>query len=109
MYLKLRIIFTILSALCAAAVIPIGSVFGFVWAGICAVGAFLFFVVMKICKTNQEIEEIRKNASAPSPCPNQDYAQQNCVKEEGGANSTPVLAEDISCNKSNDTAKKKRN
>ena len=59
MYLKLRIIFTILSALCIAAVVPVGAFLGWIWAGLCAVVAFFFYLVMRICKVNQEIEEAR--------------------------------------------------
>jgi hypothetical protein len=57
MYLKLRILFTILAVLCVAALLPIGSIFGFMWAGICALFAFLFFGLMWLCKQNQEMQE----------------------------------------------------
>lgn len=57
MYLKFRIIFTILSVLCVAALLPVGSFFGLGWAGLCAVLALLFFGLMMLCKQNQAIEE----------------------------------------------------
>ena len=36
---KLRIIFTILSAICIAGVLPIGAIFGFTWAFLAVFGA----------------------------------------------------------------------
>lgn len=57
MYLKLRILFTILAALCVAAALPVGALYGFVWAGIFAFSAFLFYGLMLICKQNQEETE----------------------------------------------------
>ena len=60
MYLKLRIRFTILSALCVAAVVPLGAFLGWTWAGLSAVAAFCFYLVMRICKVNQEIQEARE-------------------------------------------------
>ena len=57
MYLKLRILFTILAVICVGALLPIGTVFGFAWAGVCALFAFLFFGLMILCKQNQEINE----------------------------------------------------
>ena len=72
MYLKLRVLFTLLSALCVAAVVPVGVFFGWVWAVLCALGAFLFYLFMRICKVNQEMQESRPshadflNANAPA-------------------------------------------
>lgn len=60
MYLKFRIIFTILSVLCVAALLPVGAFLGFGWAGLCAVLALLFFGLMMLCKQNQAIEERKK-------------------------------------------------
>lgn len=57
MFLKLRIIFTILSALCAALVLPIGTWFGLVWAIVAAVAAAVFFFIMLIFKQEQEKRE----------------------------------------------------
>lgn len=57
MFLKLRIIFTILSCICAAAVIPVGAFLGFIWAGLCIVAAFAFYVFMLIFKQKQEERE----------------------------------------------------
>ncbi len=93
MYLKLRVIFTILSALCVAIVVPVGLAFGFVWAGICAVGAFLFFVIMKICKTNQEIQEIRKNATDNTDSVSQ--AQTNDCASTPAKDKIPSKQDDI--------------
>lgn len=57
MLVKLRIIFTILSAICAAAVVPIGTFFGLIGAIICIVLAVMFFVVMLGFKNKQETKE----------------------------------------------------
>ena len=60
MYEKLRILFTILAVCCVAAVLPIGTIFGFGFAGLCIVLAFLFAGLMILCKQNQEIDERKK-------------------------------------------------
>ncbi len=57
MFLKLRIIFTIISALFAAATLPVGTWLGLTWAISCAVAAGIFFVLMLICKQEQEKRE----------------------------------------------------
>ena len=54
MYQTLRIIFTILSALCVTVVLPVGALLGLTWAIGCAVGAFIFFVIMLFFKQKQE-------------------------------------------------------
>ncbi len=48
--LYLQIIFTIISALFIAAVLPIGAFFGWTYAIICALGAVFFYVAMLHCK-----------------------------------------------------------
>ena len=58
----LRIIFTVISAIFVASVIPVGAIYSWLAAGICAVGAFLFFGLMLLCKQKQEeIEAARQN------------------------------------------------
>ena len=54
-----RIVFTILSALCLGALIPLG-IFAWQYAVICGLGAFLFFVLMLLCKQEQEQRELQK-------------------------------------------------
>ena len=54
MFLKLRILFTILSAVCLAVVIPAGALFGNVWFFIFGGGAGIFFLAMLLCKQKQE-------------------------------------------------------
>ena len=54
MYLKLRVLFAILSALCVAATIPVGVAVGFTGAVVCAALAFLFYLVMLTFKLKQE-------------------------------------------------------
>ncbi len=57
MYLKLRIIFTILSAICLAALAPLGFWLGAVGALGAGLGAALFFGLMLLCKQSQENNE----------------------------------------------------
>jgi fatty acid desaturase len=56
MWLKFRIIFTIISVVCVAAVIPLGALLGWIWAGVAAVAAFLFYAMMLWCKSHQPTE-----------------------------------------------------
>ena len=53
MFVKLRIVFTILAAICVAAIIPVGMLFDFVPAIGVAVLALLFFGLMLLCKSKQ--------------------------------------------------------
>ena len=57
MWLKLRIIFTIVSAVLVAAVIPLGVWLGWLWAGIAGLSAFVFYMLMLWCKGHQPAEE----------------------------------------------------
>lgn len=57
MFLKLRILFTILSAICIAAVFPVGIFFDVVPAVICAGAGALFFLIMLFFKKKQELRE----------------------------------------------------
>jgi hypothetical protein len=54
MYLKLRIIFTILSALCLAVVLPATAMGGLPYLALFGGGALAFFLAMLICKQKQE-------------------------------------------------------
>lgn len=54
---QLRILFTIIAAIIVAAVLPVGVIFGWTWAGCCVVGAFLFYFLMLFCKQKQEENE----------------------------------------------------
>ena len=53
----LRILFTVLSAACIAACLPVGSLAGWGYAAICAAGAFCFFALMLLCKQSQNNAE----------------------------------------------------
>ena len=57
MLLKLRILFTILSALCLAFALTAGALWGYIWAITLGVGALVFFMAMLICKQAQEQRE----------------------------------------------------
>lgn len=65
MYQKLQIVFTLLAVLCVAAILPIGSIFGFGFAGLCIVLAFLFAGLMLLCKQNHAMEERKKQDGQP--------------------------------------------
>lgn len=55
-----RIFFTLLSVLCVGTVIPVGIFGGWLWAVICILGAFAFYLLMLICK-----QVMDKNAPSP--------------------------------------------
>ena len=54
MYLTLRILFTILSAICVAIAIPVGVWFNFTATVVCAALAFVFYLVMLTFKLKHE-------------------------------------------------------
>ena len=57
MYKNLRIVFTILSAICLAVSIPLGIFFGYAgWIG-ALIGAGIFFFIMLLFKQSQETNE----------------------------------------------------
>ena len=60
MLLKLRILFTILSALCVATALTAGALWGFVWTILLGLGALLFFMLMLTCKRAQEQQEAKE-------------------------------------------------
>ena len=57
MYLKLRVFFTILSALCLAFAITAGALWGYIWTILLGLGALLFFMLMLVFKRAQENQE----------------------------------------------------
>ncbi len=76
MYLKLRIIFTILAALCLVAIIPAGFLGGFPWFGVFAGGALLFFALMLLCKQSQLKQEHKDDP------PEADFLNPTTAKDE---------------------------
>ena len=54
MFLKLQILFAILSAVCVAVAIPVGVFLGFMGAVICAALAFVCYLVMLTFKLKHE-------------------------------------------------------
>lgn len=63
MFLKLRIIFTILSALCIGFALTAGALWGFTWTILLGLGALLFFMLMLYCKRAQEAQEQKEEES----------------------------------------------
>ena len=55
----LRIVFTVISAIFIALVIPVGALHSWTAAILCAMGAFLFFELMLLCKQKQEEDDRR--------------------------------------------------
>lgn len=55
MLLYLQIALTILSALCVALVIPLGTWLGLGWAVGLALASLMFFMLMKLCKQTREL------------------------------------------------------
>ncbi len=83
MLVKLRIFFTILSAICVAAVIPVGALLGFPWAITCVVLAFALFMIVLLLKSKQESLE---NPPPENPKEKTDFLhpKQEKKKEEKG-------------------------
>lgn len=57
MLLTLQILFTILSALCIGAFVPVGAFLGWGWAIGCALLAVLFFGLMLLCKQSLQLKK----------------------------------------------------
>ena len=55
----MRIVFTVISATSIALVIPVGALHSWTAAILCAMGAFLFFGLMLLCKQKQEEDDRR--------------------------------------------------
>ena len=62
--LILRVVFTILSALCLGALLPVFA-FGWQYSVLCGAAAFLFFILMLICKQAQERAENKQEPNKP--------------------------------------------
>ncbi len=60
MFLTLQILFTVLAVLAVAALMPVGIFFGWGYSGFCAFLGILFFVLMRVCKTQNELRELRQ-------------------------------------------------
>ena len=82
MFLRLRILFTILSAICLAALFPVGTFFGWGWAGACGLVAFLFFGVMLLCKQSQQMQESSTTDGDDGADSNDEDAYNKAVEEE---------------------------
>ena len=64
MLVTLRIVFTIIAALCIAAIFPVGTLLHWVWAVALAIAAGIFVALMLFCKRKQENMERQEN---PTP------------------------------------------
>lgn len=81
----LRILFTVLSAFCLAAFLPVGALAGWGYAAICAAGALCFFALMMICKQNQLNAE-----RTPAAMPDEKQKEQIPDKKKNGENQPPL-------------------
>ncbi len=81
MYKNLRIIFTILSAICLAAAIPLGIFFDYVGIVSTLLGAGIFFMLMLLCKQSQEFAD-QKKITNPGKQGDDDGAEQADSKDE---------------------------
>ena len=90
MYKNLRIIFTILSAICVAAVLPIGAFWQFNAAITFAAAAGVFYILMLICKQKQEELESKNQSTAPL---NSDAQKEKTTTAEESV-STPAKKEE---------------
>lgn len=75
MFLKLRIVFTILAAASIAIVLPVGALWGWGWAGCCGLVAALFFGLMLLCKQKQEELNPPTQDVEPLPTPDSDHVR----------------------------------
>ena len=77
MYKVLRILFTILSALCVTAAFIIGAYFGLTWVFISALSALFFFMLMLLCKQKQEALDSAHKQEAPEEEPSDTENNEN--------------------------------
>lgn len=72
----LQIIFTVISALFLAALLPAGAFGGWQWALVCVLAALIFFVLMRICKIYTSPKE-NEDAEASENSENKKNPPQN--------------------------------
>jgi len=91
MYKNLRIIFTILSAICVAAVLPVGAFWQFNAAITFAAAAGVFYILMLIFKQKQEELEAKDQSTEPSSLEEQNKdteTNEEDIKTQSESNST---------------------
>ena len=76
MFLKLRILFTILATICLALILPALSWFGWTGFGTCGLVALLFFGLMLLCKQSQEAQERKNKPETELPEENSDTTSE---------------------------------
>jgi hypothetical protein len=81
----LRIIFTILSALCVAAIVPLGAALGWAWVGYSFFGALLFFALMIFCKQSQELNALKEEREKLISDGENEEKDENGTLDENGA------------------------
>ncbi|MBR2622891.1 MAG: hypothetical protein IKD15_01545 [Clostridia bacterium] len=86
MFLKLRVLCTILSALCLGFALTAWAIWGPIWLVILGGGALLFFLLMRIFKQCQENQEAKNNQ--PS------FLNPATTDQESDANQTKTQSQD---------------
>ena len=82
MYRHLRIIFTVISALCVAAILPVGAFWQFSAAITLAAVAGIFYFLMLICKQKQEeLEATQSSAQTEAENQTQTNTEDNTQTE----------------------------
>lgn len=66
MFLKLRVLCTILSAICLGFALTAWLIWGPIWLAILGLGALLFFLLMRLFKDCQERQEAKNAEKTPS-------------------------------------------
>ena len=82
MFLKLRVMCTILSALCLAFALTAWAIWGPIWLAILGLGALLFYLLMRIFKQLQEAEEEKLNNPQPSFLSPNDQTKKSADEEK---------------------------
>lgn len=81
MLLKFQILFTILGALCLAAVLPVGTFFSWIWAMVCIFGAVMFYMLMRLCKQANALRANTDNQKDGEPAPTPDPAENKSEEQ----------------------------
>ena len=117
MFLKLRILFTVLAVVCAILILPIGTWLDLGWAIAVIVLGAAFFILMLLCKQQQEIEEgkinlasdLALNDALPSePQSNEANKTNEATKTDAASEAKKMESSKKAPNKDELTQKKKK-
>ena len=81
--LILRVTCTIISTIFLAAVIPVGAIVSWLWAGVCGLLAFLFYGLMLLFKQKQEsLEQTNVETESSEESENAEESEKNEKNKE---------------------------